>query len=502
MTNNIIIINIKKKIKYISLFIIFFSFINIFNIKIYGLEEIKSNGYFKVLTNAEFEPFEYRDGEKITGIDVEIIQKISEKLSQKLNKEIKLQIDDMSFDALINALANHACDCVISAMSYSDDKSHGVDFSVPYYITSQSILVLNSSDIKSPEDLHNKNIGVQIGTTGDIYCTENYKDSRITRYNQIADAAVDLKNKRIDVVIVDDLPAKNLARILENQAKVLDDSLFEESYRIVVPEGRKELLEFINKSIEELEESGELKQIADSYVTVSASSDRSIKSRIYRSLIYKERYKLILSGLYNTIRIACVALLIGLFIGILISVIKTSDSNNLFMKLLKIIANLYVNIIRGTPVTAQLFVIYFIILASAGLSKITITMIAFGINSGAYVSEIIRSGIMSVDKGQYEAARSLGLSKKLTMIKIIVPQAFKIVLPTLINECIQLVKETSVAGFIGVVDLSRAGDIIRSNTYEPTVPLLTVAIIYLIIVTSLSFVLSQVEKRLRKSDKN
>ncbi|MBQ3092677.1 MAG: ABC transporter substrate-binding protein/permease [Clostridia bacterium] len=495
--------NLKKKLKFLILIIIcIFSFGKFNSIKIYSLSEISKRNILKVSTNAEFEPFEFHDGDKITGIDIEIAEKITEKLSEKLNKKIKLEINDVSFDALTLEISNHTCDFAISAMSYSDDKSHGVDFSIPYYIASQSILVLNSSDIKNHEDLHNKNIGVQIGTTGDLYCTQNFKDSRIERYNQISDAVTDLENKRIDVIIVDDLPARNLARILNNKAKVLEDSLFEESYRIVVPEGRKELLEFINNIIEELDNSGELKHITDKYITVSASSDRSLKARIHRSLFEKDRYKIILTGLYNTLRITIVALLIGLIIGTLISVINTSESNNIFTKILKFIAKIYLVIIRGTPATAQLFVTHFIIFASSGLNKITIAMIAFGINSGAYVSEIIRSGIISVDVGQYEAARSLGLSRKITMIKIIVPQAIKIVLPTLINELIQLVKETSVAGFIGVTDLSRAGDIIRSSTYEPTVPLITISVIYLIIVSIFGSVFSRLEKRLRKSAKN
>ena len=157
--------------------------------------------------------------------------------------------------------------------------------------------------------------------------------------------------------------------------------------------------------------------------------------------------------------------------------------------------------IRGTPVVVQLFAIYYLVLCSTGLNKIFIAMIAFGINSGAYVAETMRAGLQSVDGGHYEAGRSLGLSSSMTMKKIVLPQAFKNCLPTLVSEFIQLIKETAVAGFIGITDLSRAGDIIRSQTYEAFVPLITVAAIYLIIVIITTCIMSVIERRLRASDK-
>jgi His/Glu/Gln/Arg/opine family amino acid ABC transporter permease subunit len=217
--------------------------------------------------------------------------------------------------------------------------------------------------------------------------------------------------------------------------------------------------------------------------------------------VYKDRYKMILDGLLATVEITAVALLIGILIGLTVAILKVSRKNNFAFKILRGLANVYLTIVRGTPVLVQLFVIYYIILSSTGLSKIEVAMIAFGINSGAYVSEIIRAGILSIDRGQYEAGRSLGLSEKITMTKIILPQAFKNVLPTLVNEFIQLIKETSVAGFIGIVDLSRAGDIIRSQTYEPLVPLMTVASIYLVMVMITTLLMSFLERRLRVSDK-
>ena len=393
------------------------------------------------------------------------------------------------------------CDFAIAAMSYSSDKAQNVDFSDVYYYSKQAIIVPNNSNIKSSSDLDGKRIGVAMGFTGDIYCTENFKNSIIERYNKSSDAVLDLINKRLDAVVIDDTPAKKLISLSNNKVKMLDEYLFEEGYRIAVPKGETELLEHINSVLKSLKDSKEIDKIVDKYITDSYSPSIDLIAQIYNNLKEKDRYKMIINGLLTTIEITAVALLIGIFIGILISAVKVSHKENFVIKILKAVADLYLTIIRGTPVVVQLFVMYYLIFSYTGLSKVVVAMIAFGINSGAYVAEIIRSGILSIDIGQYEAGRSLGLSESITMRKIIMPQALKNVLPTLVNEFIQLIKETSVAGFIGVMDLSRAGDIIRSQTYEPLVPLSTVAILYLITVIATTFFMSFIERKLRVNDK-
>lgn len=459
------------------------------------LSKIQQSGEIKIATNAEFEPFEYKDGDKIVGIDIDIAKKIAE----SLNAQTK--INDVSFDAVTLELNSGNCDFAIAAMSYSSDKAQNVDFSDVYYYSKQAIIVPNNSNIKSSSDLDGKRIGVAMGFTGDIYCTENFKNAKIERYNKSSDAVLDLINNRLDAVVVDDAPAKKLISLSNNKVKMLDEYLFEEGYRIAVPKGETELLEHINSELKSLKDSKEIDKIVDKYITDSYSPSIDLIAQIYNNLKEKDRYKMIINGLLTTLEITAVALLIGIFIGILISAIKVSCKNNFVINILKILANLYLTIIRGTPVVVQLFVMYYLIFSSTGLSKIFVAMIAFGVNSGAYVAEIIRSGILSIDVGQYEAGRSLGLSESITMRKIIMPQALKNVLPTLVNEFIQLIKETSVAGFIGVMDLSRAGDIIRSQTYEPLVPLSTVAILYLITVIATTFFMSFIERKLRVNDK-
>ncbi len=163
-------------------------------------------------------------------------------------------------------------------------------------------------------------------------------------------------------------------------------------------------------------------------------------------------------------------------------------------------ADIYVTVIRGTPVLVQLLIIYFVIFASVNIEKTLVAALAFGINSGAYVAEIVRAGVLAVDQGQMEAGRSLGLTYGITMRKIILPQAVKNVLPAMFNELITLLKETSVAGYIAVIDLTRAGDLIRSRTFDAVLPLLAVALIYLLIVMGLTVLMNMLERRLRRSD--
>ncbi len=223
-----------------------------------------------------------------------------------------------------------------------------------------------------------------------------------------------------------------------------------------------------------------------------------IWNNIYKALIARDNYKLILSGLQNTLIMALAATLIGIVIGVIIAVIKYFAQDNKKLWIFDKICNIYTTVIRGTPVMVQL-----IILSGALLmikETLIIAIIGFGINSGAYVAEIIRSGIFSIDKGQTEAGRSLGLTKIQTMRYIVLPQAIKNILPALGNEFIALLKETSIAGYVAVHDLTKAGELIKNNTFNST-GLYIVALIYLIMVMGMTKLLSMFERRLAKGDK-
>lgn len=222
--------------------------------------------------------------------------------------------------------------------------------------------------------------------------------------------------------------------------------------------------------------------------------------RFYTNFIKEDRYMYLVTGLGNTLLITFFAVIIGVALGFLVAVIKATYARTGKLWLLDKICGVYLTVIRGTPMMIQLLIMFYCVFISTN-NKIVVAVIAFGINSGAYVAEIVRSGIMSVDAGQMEAGRSLGFSYTKTMWYIIMPQAFKNVLPALANEFIVLLKETSICGYIGLMDLTRGGDIIRSRTYEPFMPLIAVAMVYLAMVMVLTALVGKLERRLRTSER-
>ena len=225
------------------------------------------------------------------------------------------------------------------------------------------------------------------------------------------------------------------------------------------------------------------------------------KADFYLNFIDDDRWIYLVKGLGITILIAFLSVLVGIVLGFIVAVIRSAHDQTGKFKFLNFISKIYLTLFRGTPVVIQILIIYFVIFASVNVGKVFVAVIAFGLNSGAYVAEIIRSGIMSIDYGQLEAGRSLGFSYAKTMWLIILPQAFKNVLPALGNEFIVLLKETSISGYIGLEDLTKGGDIIRSVTYSPFMPYIAVAVIYLIIVIGFTKLVGILERRLRESDK-
>lgn len=223
-----------------------------------------------------------------------------------------------------------------------------------------------------------------------------------------------------------------------------------------------------------------------------------IRENIYNSFIYQDRYKYYLTGLGNTIIMAFFACLIGVILGLILSLVIDYNEKTGKLYLLSTFARMYIGIIRGTPALLQLMILYYIIFKSVNINIVVVGIISFGLNSGAYVSQIIRSGLISIPKGQEEASIMLGFNYFQTMKYVIMPQALRNVLPTLGNEFITLLKETSVAGYIGILELTKASDIVASSTYDYFFPLLIVAIIYLILTLGLTKLLNFFERRLSK----
>ena len=227
---------------------------------------------------------------------------------------------------------------------------------------------------------------------------------------------------------------------------------------------------------------------------------QTFQEMFFDNFIQDVRWYFFWEGLTVTLRVTLFAVILGIVIGFLIAIIRSTYDKTGKMKILNFICSVYLTVIRGTPVVVQLLIIYFVIFGSVDINKIVVAIMAFGINSGAYVAEIFRSGIMSIDNGQFEAGRSLGFNYTQTMRYIIMPQAFKNVLPALGNEFIVLLKETSVSGYIALQDLTKGGDIIRSRTYDAFMPLLAVALIYLVMVMIFTKLVNILERRLRSSD--
>ena len=234
-----------------------------------------------------------------------------------------------------------------------------------------------------------------------------------------------------------------------------------------------------------------------------------IQQQFYMNFIEDDRWKYLWNGLGVTLQLTFCAVLIGIVLGVILAMIRSTYDKNyqemrpgfgrFMLKILNVIAKIYLTVIRGTPVVVQLMIMYYIILASSN-NKLLVGMIAFGVNSGAYVAEIVRAGILAVDKGQMEAGRSLGLNKFQTMRYIIIPQAFKSILPPLGNEFIVLIKETSIVGYVGMSDLTRVANQMTSKLFDVFTPLLGIAFIYFVLTKVLSILLAKLERRLRKSD--
>lgn len=467
------------------------------------------------------------------------------------------------------------------------------------------------------DDLTGSKMGVQIGTTGDIYASDYEGDdagSVVERYNKGTDAIQALKQNKIDCVIIDEQPAK--AFVEKNpELMILEEEFAVEEYAICISKDNTELKEKINAALQELIADGTIADIAKNYTGtdeekgnypyepkdversngelvmatnaqfppyeyyenneitgfdvdmmqavcdklgmtlriedmefdtiinavysgkadvgaagMTVTEDRlksidfsdsyttarqvivvrdpdaeiekvSFSEKLYNNFVKDNRWKYITDGLLNTIVITIFAVIIGTLLGFVIALIRTSYDKNGSFKLLNLVCRLYLTVVRGTPVMVQILIIYFVIFASADISKIVVAIIAFGLNSAAYVAEIVRSGIMAVDNGQFEAGRSLGLNYRQTMIYIVLPQAVKNILPALGNEFISLLKETSISGYIGLADLTRGGVIIQSLTYEPLLPLLAVALIYLGIVMLLTAGVNKLEKRLKTDER-
>lgn len=462
-----------KKIKLFLLFIVLLLFTGC----------AKEEDEIIMVTEAGFAPYEYYENGEIVGVDISIANEIASSLDKKL------VVKDIAFDSIINELKTSKADFALAGMSITEERLKEVDFSIPYTTSRQVVIVKNNSYINNINYIYNKKIAVQLGSVADLYLTENYPNTELIRQKKYLSMVEDLKADKIDLIVMDELPAKQIINS-NDELKILNGYITEDSYGIAVKKGNTELLNEINNVLTKLINENKI----DEYVVRNTIPESN--NILYNTLIHQDRYKFILEGLGNTIIMALCATIIGTVFGIIIAIIRDNYEKNKKLPFLNLLCKLYVSIIRGTPALLQLMIIYYVIFKSIEINGILVGAIAFGLNSAAYVSEIIKSGINSIGKGQMEASRALGFNYSKSMIYVIMPQAVKNILPALGNEFITLLKETSVAGYIGIMDLTKASDIIASRTYEYFVPLIIVAIIYLIMTLGLSSMVKLMERKL------
>ena len=468
-------------------------------------ENESERGKLIMVTTATFPPYEFYQGSRIVGIDADMVREIAKR------NDLELVIEDMAFDSVIAAVQTGKADVAASGITVTEDRKKQIDFTTSYVKSDQVIIVRKDSDIVGPETMRGKRIGVQHGTTGDMYVTENIQDPE--RFQDGALAVASLVTGKIDAVVLDSAPAEE--HVARNKGiRILPMALVSEEYAMAISKSRPELLAMFNRTMAGMKADGTMDAIWARYldkdgkplaVPAVLAEEKGLWQRMqdsFRTNFVKDnRWRYLVNGFLITIEISFCAVLMGLCIGFLVAVVRSAHDQTGRYKVLNFLCHIYLTVVRGTPVVVQLLIIYFVIFGSVNINKVLVAVLAFGLNSGAYVAEIVRSGIMSIDNGQFEAGASLGLNYTQTMIHIIIPQALKNVLPALANEFIVLLKETSVAGYIAIGDLTKGGDIIRSQTYDPFFPLIAVAVIYLVMVMFLTHLITRLERRLAKNDK-
>ncbi len=455
------------------------------------INSIKSKGYMTMGTSADFPPFDFFKEGKIIGIDSDISKRIAESLG------LELKIKDISFNALITELKNGNIDFIAAGLTKTAERAESIDFSDSYFTASQRLLVKSDSLVSRLEDIDGKKVGVQLGTTADSYCTDDLENIEIMRYDKATDAIAALSSGIIDIVVMDDFSANQVVKKNKN-LRLIDGNLTEESYCIGVRKGNLILLRFINETISEMKHNGEIERIVSSYMNIPEDVENSNTSKA-SEFLKREYIQYIFNGLTVTLEVTFFATLLGVALGTFASSLRIISETNKHLKIFDMLVSLYTTIVRGTPVIVQLFIIYYVVLSGISKSPIVAAIMTLGINSGAYVCEHIRAGIEAIDKGQFEAGKSLGLSEGTLMSRIIIPQAIKNILPSLAGEAISLLKETAAVGFIGVMDLSLAGKKITSITFDPVLPLFAVAVIYLVLVVGLTFILRKIERKMKNA---
>lgn len=330
------------------------------------------------------------------------------------------------------------------------------------------------------------------------------EDATVKRFKNASSAIMELKNKGADAVIIDTIIAEIFCKQTDGIEAVPVKGT-EEDTVFCIEKGNTEITELINDGLAKVKENGTYDTLYAKYFSgekseqiIATQEEDGFIGTLKFIFVQDNRWKYYANGLGTTLIVSLLSVLIGVILGLLVAIIRINADNRGKRTLASSVAAFYVDVIRGTPSVLQLMIVYFAVFHSR-LGYIA-AVVSFGINSGAYVSEVIRGGIQAIDKGQSEAGRSLGLSYNDTMRFVVIPQAVKNILPAMGNEFIQLIKETSILGYVGIVDLTKAASYVSSRTYQMFIPLLAAGIVYYLIVKVLAILLGKFERRLKESD--
>lgn len=431
-------------------------------------------------TSPDFPPFEYKQDGKVIGFDVELAQEIAKILNKKI------EIHELDFASLVPALQAKKVDFVISGLTITPDRAKNVDFSQVYYQAGIVAITKEALTITSEKDLADKRIGAQLGSVMLSFAEQqknNLTNISIISLPNNLHLLQELKLDRIDVLLLEEGQKDEII----NSTPGLKAHVFPKSgdgYAVGFIKNSSLRQEF-DEAINQLRENGTIKKLEQNYFTKVDSKNKDL----WKAISY------IPAGIIVTLKYALISVFFGLLIGTVLSLFRLSSK-----KILQIFAVCYLSIFRGTPLLLQLSIVYFALpaLLDIKISAFAAGIIAFSMNSGAYVSENIRAGIESVDKGQFEAAKSLGMSYRVMMQYIIMPQAIRNILPALVNEAINLIKESSIISVIGEADIMRRANVIAAEQYSYLEPLALAALCYYIVVTTLSFFAKILEKRLKQ----
>lgn len=451
-------------------------------------EKIKERGELRVGLSADYAPMEFEhtvNGKtEYAGVDIDLAKKIAK------DNNLKLKIVNMSFDSLLGALKTGKIDITISGMTSTPERKKQVDFSDSYMMTKNIMLVKKDkvNEYKDIKDFNNKKVGAQKGTEQEKIAQTEIENASITSLSRLPDVILALKSGKVEGAVVEKPVAE--AYLKQNPKLGISNVKFNEEEKdtvIAVPKDSPKLLSQINKTIKEVKDKG----LIDKYMTnaANAMNDDSGFISKYGSFFLK--------GIKITILISLIGVALGSILGAFVALMKLSK-----IKIISWIASIYIEILRGTPMLVQVFIVFFGITAALGLdiSALVCGTIALVINSSAYIAEIIRAGINAVDKGQMEAARSLGLNYRQTMKSVIMPQAIKNILPALGNEFVTLIKESSIVSTIGVGEIMFNAQVVQGISFDPFTPLLVAAALYFVLTFVLTRIMNMIEGRLNASD--